>query len=57
MALKIPTVLAFERKINPSDGFLYGTDWDDREKSIPLKLVEKSIVKKRIKRQFILNYH
>ena len=43
MALKIPTVLAFERKINPSDGFLYGTDWDDREKSIPLKLVEKSV--------------
>ena len=46
MSIKYPTVLAFERKINPSDGFLYATKWDDRddkEKSIPLKLVEKSV--------------
>lgn len=38
-----PSVLAFERKLNPSDGFLYGTKWNDKEVSIPLKLVEKSV--------------
>ena len=38
-----PSVLAFERKLNPSDGFLYGTKWDDKDNSVPLKLVEKSI--------------
>ena len=38
-----PSVLAFERKLNPSDGFLYGTKWNDKEVSVPLKLVEKSV--------------
>ena len=38
------SVLAFEKKLVPSDGFLYGTTWDEREKSAtPLKLIEKSV--------------
>ena len=40
---EFPSVLAFERKINPSDGFLYGTSWDNRDQSVPLNLVEKSV--------------
>ncbi|WP_019001599.1 type I-F CRISPR-associated protein Csy3 [Succinimonas amylolytica] len=38
-----PSVLAFERKLNPSDGFLYGTRWNDKGNAVPLKLVEKSV--------------
>ena len=37
------TVLAFEKKLVPSDGYLYGTNWTDRTKSIPLRLIEKSV--------------
>lgn len=38
------TVLAFEKKLVPSDGYMYGTTWDERtEKSTPLKLIEKSV--------------
>ncbi len=40
------SVLAFEKKLVPSDGYLYGTDWehrDDKERVTPLKLVEKSV--------------
>lgn len=39
------TVLAFEKKLVPSDGFLYGTLWEERHKKtpIPLKLNEKSV--------------
>lgn len=40
------SVLAFEKKLVPSDGFLYGTTWDNRheiEKCLPLKLKEKSV--------------
>ena len=40
---EFPSVLAFERKINPSDGFLYSTKWNDREKYTPLMLIEKSV--------------
>lgn len=40
---KYPTILSFERKINPSDGYLYGTKWDNREDLIPLHIVEKSV--------------
>lgn len=40
---ELPTVLAFERKINPSDGYMYGTIWNNREMAVPLKLVEKSV--------------
>jgi CRISPR-associated protein Csy3 len=39
------TVLAFEKKLVPSDGYLYGTNWAERHqaKSSPLKLIEKSV--------------
>lgn len=42
----IATVLAFEKKLVPSDGYLYGTTWQERhnlEASKPLKLNEKSV--------------
>ncbi len=37
------SVLAFEKKLVPSDGFMYGTTWADRDKVTPLKLQEKSV--------------
>jgi len=40
------TVLAFEKKLVSSDGYLYGTTWktDNKwQKSSPLKLIEKSV--------------
>lgn len=40
----IASVLAFEKKLVPSDGFMYGTTWDNRNKLVlPLKLQEKSV--------------
>ena len=42
----IPSVLAFEKKLVPSDGYLYGTIWEERfneNKCIPLHLKEKSV--------------
>ncbi len=39
----IASVLAFEKKLVPSDGYMYGTNWDNREKIAPLKLKEKSV--------------
>jgi CRISPR-associated protein Csy3 len=42
----LPSVLAFERKIAPSDGIMFGTDWEKRSMvsdSDVLKLVEKSV--------------
>jgi CRISPR-associated protein Csy3 len=40
----IVSVLAFEKKLVPSDGYMYGTTWDERnEKAVPLKLIEKSV--------------
>jgi len=40
----IASVLAFEKKLVPSDGRMYGTTWDKRnEQSIPLALIEKSV--------------
>jgi len=40
----IPSVLAFEKKLIPSDGYMYGTTWEERnEKAVPLKLIEKSV--------------
>ena len=40
-----PSVLAFEKKLVPSDGYLYGTTWEERlqKKPTPLKLIEKSV--------------
>ena len=42
---KIPaSVLAFEKKLVPSDGLMYGTTWEDRNNQFePLKLQEKSV--------------
>jgi CRISPR-associated protein Csy3 len=40
----IASVLAFEKKLVPSDGFMYGTQWKHRhESATPLKLKEKSV--------------
>jgi len=40
----IASVLAFEKKLVPSDGRLYGTTWEKRaESAVPLKLQEKSV--------------
>ena len=39
----VATVLSFEKKLVPSDGYFYGTTWDQRESSSPLKLIEKSV--------------
>ena len=39
----IASVLAFEKKLVPSDGYLYGTLWGEQQNSTPLKLKEKSI--------------
>lgn len=42
----MPSVLAFEKKLVPSDGFMYGTIWEDRHNNklaTPLKLIEKSV--------------
>ena len=42
---KIPaSVLAFEKKLVPSDGLMYGTTWEGRHsQAAPLKLQEKSV--------------
>jgi CRISPR-associated protein Csy3 len=47
---KIPSVLSFEKKLVPSDGYFYGTKWNeinfDNLKEIkkqPLKIIEKSV--------------
>jgi CRISPR-associated protein Csy3 len=41
---EIPSVLAFEKKLAPSDGRLYGCQWQDRHATAtPLKLIEKSV--------------
>lgn len=39
----IASVLAFEKKLVPSDGYMYGTQWSSREETIPLTLQEKSV--------------
>lgn len=39
----IASVLAFEKKLVPSDGYMYGTNWDDRNNVTALKLIEKSV--------------
>lgn len=39
----IASVLAFEKKLVPSDGYMYGTKWDDKENTSALKLIEKSV--------------
>ncbi|MBF0241168.1 MAG: type I-F CRISPR-associated protein Csy3 [Desulfamplus sp.] len=40
----VASVLAFEKKLVPSDGYMFGTTWDRRnEKGEALKLIEKSV--------------
>jgi len=40
----IASVLAFEKKLVPSDGYMYGTTWEKRETTaVALKLIEKSV--------------
>ena len=39
----IASVLAFEKKLVPSDGYMYGTSWDTRTEYSPLQLIEKSV--------------
>jgi CRISPR-associated protein Csy3 len=40
----IASVLAFEKKLVPSDGYMYGTTWDQRNnKAEPLNLIVKSV--------------
>jgi len=44
--IALPSVLAFEKKLVPSDGFMYGTLWDkrtQRDYTSPLKIQEKSV--------------
>lgn len=44
--IALASVLAFEKKLVPSDGFLYGTSWEKRqieEKEEPIVLIEKSV--------------
>lgn len=41
---EIASVLAFEKKLVPSDGRFYGTTWQQRDtEATPLKLIEKSV--------------
>lgn len=37
------SVLAFEKKLVPSDGYLFGTSWENRDQVTPLSLKEKSV--------------
>lgn len=39
----VASVLAFEKKLVPSDGFFYGTTWDNKDQVTPLVLQEKSV--------------
>ena len=37
----VASVLAFEKRLVPSDGYFYGTTWKNRTEQSPLKLIEK----------------
>ena len=39
----IATVLAFEKKLVPSDGYFYATSWDNRSDTKSLQLIKKSV--------------
>ncbi len=39
----IASVLSFEKKLVPSDGYLYGTTWEKRDEITALTLTEKSV--------------
>lgn len=40
---EIASVLAFEKKIVTSDGFMYSTQWDHRQQVHPVQVIEKSV--------------
>ena len=45
--LDIPSVLSYERKLAPSDGYLYGTVWErrsDQRAQTNLELKEKNVI-------------
>lgn len=42
-AVKVASVLAFDRKLMPSAGYFYGTNWDDRANETLLPLSEVSV--------------
>jgi len=37
------SVLAFEKKLVPSDGYFYGTRWENKSEAVALELQEKSV--------------
>ncbi|MCC5791696.1 MAG: type I-F CRISPR-associated protein Csy3 [Legionellaceae bacterium] len=37
------SVLAFEKKLVPSDGYMYGCQWENKNQARPLRLNEKSV--------------
>jgi CRISPR-associated protein Csy3 len=39
----IASVLAFEKKLVPSDGYMYGTTWNNKSAVTALNLIEKSV--------------
>ncbi|MCU4537597.1 type I-F CRISPR-associated protein Csy3 [Acinetobacter bereziniae] len=39
----VASVLAFEKKLVPSDGYFYGTVWEKRNEQTALKLISKSV--------------
>lgn len=39
----IVSVLAFEKKLVPSDGYMYGCQWENKDEASPLQLTEKSV--------------
>lgn len=39
----VASVLSFEKKLVPSDGYMYGTQWGNRTNTTPLALTEKSV--------------
>lgn len=39
----IASVLSFEKKLVPSDGYMYGTTWENRNELTALSLTEKSV--------------
>ena len=47
--ITMPSVLSFEKKLVPSDGFMYGLVWEDRKndqkRAQPLEIIEKSGIK------------
>ncbi|RLZ09072.1 type I-F CRISPR-associated protein Csy3 [Acinetobacter sp. 2JN-4] len=39
----VASVLAFEKKLVPSDGYFYGTSWGNRKEQTALELIQKSV--------------